>query len=113
MRRSIGIVLFVAAGLAILVLTQSTHGPFGPDQNIARERVLRADLQFLRLAIRDFHEERKRYPSSASELVEARYVRKIPPDPLTNSTETWIWEGCLGEAGICNVHSGDPRHGAW
>ncbi|MFA6958204.1 MAG: type II secretion system protein [Thermoanaerobaculia bacterium] len=56
----------------------------------AAESVLKANLALMRKGIDDYYADKQKYPASLQELVEAKYMRKIPPDPITESAETWI-----------------------
>lgn len=56
----------------------------------AQEAVLKEDLFTMREAIDDYYVDKGRYPSSMANLVEDRYLRKIPVDPITQSDESWI-----------------------
>ncbi len=55
----------------------------------AREATLRQDLSVMREAIDKFLGDRGHYPVGLEELVETRYLRAIPQDPVTKSVETW------------------------
>lgn len=55
----------------------------------AHVAALKANLASLRDAIDHFHGDRGVYPETLSELVDRRYIRSIPVDPLTGSAETW------------------------
>ncbi len=55
----------------------------------AREAALKANLAQLREAIDHFHADRGVYPRSLPDLVETRYLRSIPVDPITESAQTW------------------------
>jgi prepilin-type N-terminal cleavage/methylation domain-containing protein len=74
-----------------------------------RDAVLRHDLRAMRDAIDQFLSDRNRYPASLSELVELRYLRDVPLDPVTESSTTWVLlpppDSTLGE-GIYDVRSG-------
>lgn len=59
-------------------------------QRKTAETVLKADLHNMRKAIDDFYADRQRYPSTLQELVETGYMRALPPDPITKSSETWV-----------------------
>ncbi len=59
-------------------------------QRKAAENVLKADLALIRQGIDNFYADKQRYPSSLQELVEAKYMRRIPVDPITKSADTWI-----------------------
>ncbi len=56
----------------------------------AKLAVLRENLATTRTAIDQFHADRGAWPESLQALVEARYLRAKPWDPVTNSDETWI-----------------------
>ena len=51
----------------------------------AREAALRSTLSAMRTAIANFREDHGRHPHSLEELV-PRYIRRIPPDPITQQT---------------------------
>ena len=57
-------------------------------QRKAREAALMSNLHELRKAIDNFYADKQRYPSSLEELV-PNYIRKVPPDPMTNQPD---WE---------------------
>ena len=56
----------------------------------ARESVLKTNLRTLRDVIDQHYGDKGRYPTSLEALVEEGYIRKIPIDPITKSSETWI-----------------------
>ncbi|MDP2883157.1 MAG: prepilin-type N-terminal cleavage/methylation domain-containing protein [Azonexus sp.] len=56
----------------------------------AREASLRESLAVMRDAVDKYRGDTGRYPETIEELVTKRYLRKVPPDPITESTETWI-----------------------
>jgi len=56
----------------------------------AAESVLKANLALMRKGIDDYYADKQKYPASLQELVEAKYMRKIPPDPITGVADTWI-----------------------
>jgi general secretion pathway protein G len=56
----------------------------------AAESVLKANLALMRKGIDDYYADKQKFPASLQELVDAKYMRKIPPDPITESSETWI-----------------------
>lgn len=55
-----------------------------------KEAVLRADLREMRDAVDKFHGDTGKYPAALEELIGRKYLRKIPPDPLTESAATWV-----------------------
>jgi general secretion pathway protein G len=56
----------------------------------AREATLKSDLRTLREAIDHYHADRGSYPEALDDLVEKRYLRAIPVDPITGDIKTWI-----------------------
>lgn len=105
--------------LAILGLLVSLAAPryFG-NIDKAKEDVLREDLYLMRDAIDKFYSDRNRYPDKFSDLVTAQYLRKIPIDPFTQSTLSWVpvapADPSLGA--IADLRSGAPnkgRDGTW
>jgi general secretion pathway protein G len=55
----------------------------------AREAALKETLAVTRDAIDKFHTDNERYPNTLEELVDKHYLRKLPVDPLTESSDTW------------------------
>jgi general secretion pathway protein G len=76
----------------------------------AREAVLREDLMQMRTAIDQYYADRGSYPERLDDLVEKRYLRNIPLDPITESAHTWVVvpppDGKL--TGIYDIRSGAP-----
>ncbi len=75
----------------------------------SREAVLRQDLAIMRDAIDKFLADRGRYPATLEELAEKRYLRKVPPDPITESATTWqviAPPDSPADSGIYDVRSG-------
>lgn len=55
----------------------------------AREAVLKEDLFQMRKLIDQYFTDKGKYPASLQTLVEDGYLRSIPIDPMTKSSETW------------------------
>lgn len=68
---------------------------------LAKEIVLRENLHQMRDAIDKFYGDHNRYPDTVDDLVVKKYLRRIPPDPMTESDKTWV-----------AVPPGDPRKGS-
>jgi general secretion pathway protein G len=56
----------------------------------AKEATLKQSLTIMRVAIDKFYGDNERYPASIKELVTKKYIRAVPIDPVTESTETWV-----------------------
>ena len=82
----------------------------------AREAALRENLYVLRDAIDKYFADNDKYPESLADLVEKRYVRKVPKDPITGSTETWQLAYYTDDKGqqacIIDVKSGSDATGS-
>jgi general secretion pathway protein G len=79
----------------------------------AKEAVLKQDLYTLREAIDNYTMDKAKAPQSLQDLVDAGYLKQLPKDPFTNSTDSWqvVQEDVLAsidqnEPGINDVHSG-------
>ena len=56
----------------------------------AREAALKSDLRTLREAIDHYHADRGSYPEVLDDLVEKRYLRAIPVDPIAGDAWTLL-----------------------
>ena len=73
----------------------------------AREAALKENLFNMRDVIDQYYGDKGRYPDTLQDLVDNRYIRNIPEDPFTRSTETWVTVPTdTDEGGIYDVHSG-------
>ena len=74
----------------------------------AKEATLRQDLAVMRDAIDKYAGDTGRFPESVQELIGQRYLRSLPEDPFTRSSETWqfVMSEEDGQAGVRDVHSG-------
>jgi len=73
----------------IVVLAGISVGVYANGQTRAREAVLKEDLFRMRDAIDQYYADKDSYPPSLGDLVSAKYLRAVPTDPFTNSSETW------------------------
>ncbi len=74
----------------------------------AKEATLRQDLAVMRDAIDKYSGDTGHFPTALPELVEKRYLRALPEDPITKSVDTWTTtaSGDADAPGIMDVHSG-------
>ncbi len=76
----------------------------------AREATLKENLFVMRDVIDQYYADNGKYPQALTDLVEKGYIRRIPKDPLTGSTESWVLVQATDEqgqaAGIYDVRSG-------
>jgi general secretion pathway protein G len=55
----------------------------------SKEAVLKEDLWVMRDALDKYYGDLGKYPNSLDDLVEQKYLRTVPVDPMTESTTTW------------------------
>lgn len=55
----------------------------------SKEVVLRDNLRTTREVLDKFYGDNGRYPETLEELVEKKYLRGLPVDPITESNDTW------------------------
>jgi general secretion pathway protein G len=81
----------LAVVMAILSLLLSIALPrYFDGLKRAKEAVLHEDLATMRTAIDHFHADKGSYPASLDDLVNFRYLRTIPVDPITERADTWV-----------------------
>jgi len=99
-------VVMAAIGLLLAI----TVPRYAEHVDRAREVVLRQNLAAVRDAIDKFYADRGRYPAALQELVQARYLRQLPVDPVTDRIDTWVLvnSDSGAAAGVSDVHSGAP-----
>lgn len=56
----------------------------------AREAVLKENLFQMRKLINQYYVDKGQYPPSLQALVDEEYLKRIPVDPMTRSSETWV-----------------------
>ncbi len=76
----------------------------------AQEAVLREDLTLMRDALDKYYADNGSYPDTLDDLVNKKYVRKIPDDPITQSAATWVVipPSSTAKGAVFDVKSGAP-----
>lgn len=78
----------------------------------SREVALQQSLTVVRDAIDKYYGDRGKYPESLADLVQARYLRSLPVDPVTGTGDTWVVVpppvGSAGGGGVYDLRSGAP-----
>jgi general secretion pathway protein G len=76
----------------------------------SKEAVLRQDIASLRESIDRFYGDTGKYPETLEALVDKHYLRGIPVDPFSHSSDTWVALHAEDpeDVGIKDVHSGAP-----
>lgn len=100
--------------LAVVAMLLSIVAPRYLRQiDVAKEAALRENLSALRLALDQYYADKGYYPDQLDQLVQARYLRKVPVDPITDKTTTWqtVMVNEDGRPGIYDVKSGASGNG--
>ena len=80
--------LLVVLGIVALLLSLAVPRFFSSIDS-AKETILADNLRNIRTVIDQYYADTGRYPESLEQLVEKKYLRSIPMDPITESTTTW------------------------
>jgi len=102
-------IVLVVIGILVTLATPS----FTTSVQRAREAALRENLFILRDVIDQHYADHGTYPPALEVLVEKRYLRKVPKDPITGLENTWLLVADTDEhgveAGIFDVKSGSDQ----
>jgi general secretion pathway protein G len=105
--------LLVVLAIVALLLTLAVPR-FFPSVDKTRETILLDNLRSTRAVIDQFHADTGRYPDSLEQLVEKKYLARLPVDPILESDSGWVIvppeeEGVQGA--VYDLHSGAPGNG--
>ena len=105
--------LLVVLGIVALLLTLAVPR-FFPSVDKTKETILLDNLRNTRAVIDQYHADTGRYPDSLEQLVEKKYLARVPVDPVTESDTTWVVVApeADGEQGaVYDIRSGAPGNG--
>jgi general secretion pathway protein G len=76
----------------------------------SKEAALHSDLKVMRDAIDKYYGDNGKYPDSLEDLVVKKYLRDIPPDPITGSNLSWevIAPEGTAQGKVYNIRSSAP-----
>jgi general secretion pathway protein G len=103
--------------MAVIVILISVAIPFYQKSIIrAKETVLHNNLAAMRNAIDEYSYDKQKAPQTVQDLVSGGYLRAVPKDPITGSSDTWkyIMEDSSqsvdsSEPGLFDVQSGAQK----
>ena len=81
--------LLVVLAIVALLLTLAVPR-FFPSIDSAKDTILADNLRNTRAVIDQFYADTGRYPDSLEQLVEKKYLRAVPVDPVADSNAMWI-----------------------
>jgi general secretion pathway protein G len=112
LRRKSGFTLIeLLVVLAIVALLLSLALPrYFQSIDTAKDAVLKENLHLVRQTIDKFFADTGQYPQSLQELVEKKYLRALPVDPVTERTDSWIIQAPAPEhkGNVYSINSGAP-----
>jgi general secretion pathway protein G len=90
----------------IMILTSLAMSQYRNSIRSAKEASLRSDLYFMRDAIDQYYADKGKYPDGLDTLVSQHYLRAIPKDPITESTDSWQTVQAESDAGSISTSPG-------
>src|SRR6186997_201827 len=73
----------------IVILAGIGLSVYGNSVQRSKEAVLKEDLFQMRDAIDQYYADKNKYPASLEDLVSEKYLRAVPTDPFTTSSDSW------------------------
>ena len=104
--------LLVVLSILALLLSIAVPRYYG-SLDKSKEAVLKENLFQLRDAIDKYHADKGKYPESLDALATDKYLRRVPLDPITDSTTTWVVVPPADpqKSGVYDIKSGAPGKG--
>ena len=95
--------------MAIIALLVTLAAPrYFKSLERSKETVLRSNLATMRDALDKYYGDNGKYPDTLEKLVEKKYLRSMPVDPITESSTTWttVPPDQPEKGGVFDIHSG-------
>jgi len=103
LERGFSLLELMIAMFILIILLSVALPTYQRSVQYAKETVLKENLWQMRKAIDQYASDKGKYPPSIDALVEAKYLREMPVDPILERAE---WEPVMGEDPL-NPDSGD------
>ncbi|HEY8252029.1 MAG TPA: prepilin-type N-terminal cleavage/methylation domain-containing protein [Burkholderiales bacterium] len=105
--------LLVVLAVIATLLTLALPRYFGSLER-SKDAVLKENLHQMREAISLYYADKGRYPETLEALAAEKYLRRVPLDPITDSSVSWIAVAPEDpqKSGVFDVRSGAPGAGA-
>jgi general secretion pathway protein G len=109
--------LIVALAILATILSMAVPRYFSNIET-AQENVLREDLYIMRSAIDHYFSDQSVYPNELADLVTKNYLRAVPTDPFTQSSNSWVIVAPSNPSlgAVYDIHSGSAnmaKNGTW
>jgi general secretion pathway protein G len=104
--------LLVVLGIVALLLTLAVPR-FFPSVDKTKETILAENLRTTRAVIDQFYADTGRYPDSLEQMVEKKYLPRVPFDPVADSDALWVIvpPEDASRGGVYDLHSGAEGKG--
>jgi general secretion pathway protein G len=104
--------LLVVLGIVALLLTLAVPR-FFPSVDKTKETILSENLRTTRAVIDQFYADTGRYPESIEQMVEKKYLPRVPFDPVADSDAMWVIvpPEDAGRGNVYDIHSGAEGKG--
>jgi general secretion pathway protein G len=101
--------LVVVLAIVALLLTLALPRYF-QSVDVSKEAVLKENLRTTRETIDKFYADTGRYPDSLEELVERKYLRAVPLDPIIERRDAWTVVAPAGDekGNVFDIKSSAP-----
>lgn len=103
--------LLVVMAIIATLLTIALPRYFGSVDK-SKEVALKQSLSVMRDALDQYYADHAKYPDALEELVNKRYIRSMPVDPLTERSDTWTVIEAPADASVkgsvYDIRSGAP-----
>ncbi len=103
----------------ITILAGMAMAQYRKGVRVTQEAVLSEDLFRMRDAIDQYYADKGQYPADLQTLVSENYMRAVPKDPFTRSSDSWQTvpaepdpSNPAAQPGIYNVMSGSEETGS-
>src|SRR6185295_137959 len=101
--------LLVVLGIIALLLTLAVPRYF-PSVDKTKETILADNLRSTRAIIDQYYGDTGKFPDSLEQLVERKYLRALPIDPITEKSDTWVIvpPDDVTKGSVADIKSGAP-----
>jgi len=90
----------------ILILSSMAITQYSNSVTRAKEAALKSDLFLMRDAIDQYYADKGKYPENLQALVSEGYLRSVPQDPFTRSSDTWQTTQAEPQPGTTSADAG-------
>jgi general secretion pathway protein G len=101
--------LLVVLGIIALLLTLAVPRYF-PSVDKTKETILADNLRSTRAIIDQYYGDTGKFPDSLEQLVEKKYLRALPIDPITEKSDSWVIvpPDDVSKGSVADIKSGAP-----